>query len=301
MFVLEKKTLLSSVVAFFLLRWLLYRVFRHRRGEKLVPGSIAVITGGGSGIGLEFAYLFARAGCHVVLVGRNAENLHAARASCLSLGAPTAEVVVADLSTVEGTDKVGDALQGRQEPLKYVVLNAGAGAIVPFSSDPSFNDVCDKMMQINYFSNVRLLQHLLPALEKSNSAACSSRVIVLSSLAGVLPSVYRSAYTASKHAIQGFMNALRGETAVPITLCCPGYVDTDFHQRAQLTGAFASSNTRRGVPAHVCARACLDGALRGDAEVLTTLPGKLGYILRPIFTKFIDARAKKISLHSLQK
>ncbi|EAN82142.1 short-chain dehydrogenase, putative, partial [Trypanosoma cruzi] len=97
------------------------------------------------------------------------------------------------------------------------------------------------------------------------------------------------------------MNALRGETAVPITLCCPGYVDTDFHQRAQLTGAFASSNTRRGVPAHVCARACLDGALRGDAEVLTTLPGKLGYILRPIFTKFIDARAKKISLHSLQK
>ncbi|ESL06205.1 hypothetical protein TRSC58_06123 [Trypanosoma rangeli SC58] len=157
------------------------------------------------------------------------------------------------------------------------------------------------MMQINYSSNVRLLQQLLPLLERTNSATALSRIIVLSSLAGVLPSIYRSAYTASKHAIQGFMNALRGETAVPITLCCPGYVDTDFHQRAQLAGNFTPSNTRRGVPAQVCAQICLDGALRGDSEVITTVSGKLGYILRPIFTKFIDAQAKRVSLHSLER
>ncbi|RNF07994.1 short-chain dehydrogenase [Trypanosoma conorhini] len=300
MALLGMKTVVASVVALLLLRSLLRRVYLRRTG-KLVPGSTAVITGGGSGIGLEFARLFAKANCHVVLVGRNAENLRAAQASCLSLGAPTAAYVVADLTTVEGTSKVGDALRARQEPLKYLVLNAGAGAIAAFSSDPSFTDNCNELMQINYFSNVRLLQQLLPLLEKAHSTTAPSRIVVLSSLAGVLPSIYRSAYTASKHAIQGFMNALRGETAVAITLCCPGYVDTDFHQRAQLAGSFASSNTRRGVSAKECARVCLEGALRGDSEVITTLSGKLGYILRPIFTKFIDAQAKRISLHSLQK
>ncbi|RNF09495.1 short-chain dehydrogenase [Trypanosoma rangeli] len=297
---LRTRTVLASAVALLLIRLLLHRVY-FRRGGKLVPGSIAVITGGGSGIGLEFARLFARAGCHVVLVGRNVANLRAAQASCLSLGAPTAEYVVADLATVEGTTKVGDVVRERHGALRYLVLNAGAGAIAAFSSDPSFTDNCDKMMQINYFSNVRLLQQLLPLLENTNSATAPSRIIVLSSLAGVLPSIYRSAYTASKHAIQGFMNAVRGETAVSITLCCPGYVDTDFHQRAQLAGNFAASNTRRGVPAQVCAQVCLDGALRGDSEVITTVSGKLGYILRPIFTKFIDAQVKRVSLHSLQR
>ncbi|KEG10113.1 short-chain dehydrogenase [Trypanosoma grayi] len=274
---------------------------RRARCRPLTRGSVALITGGGGGIGLEFARFFARSGCRVVLVGRNAEALREAQASCIALGAPSADIIVADLSTVDGTDKVGAELQQQEHPVKYMVLNAGAGAIVPFSSGPEFHAICENMMQINYFANVRLLQQLLPILEKTHSAENPSRVVVVSSLAGVLPSIYRSAYTASKHAIQGFMNALRGETSVSITLCCPGYVDTDFHRRAQLQGSLATGNHRRGVPPDVCVQQCMTGALCGDAEVLTTLTGKLGYVLRPVFTSLIDTQAKKMSVRSLQK
>lgn len=268
--------------------------------SRLIPGSIAVITGASSGIGFEFARLFSQSKCHLVLVGRDADALREAQALCVSLGAPSVQLVVADLSTVEGTDMVGRLLSERQEKFKYLVLSAGIGAILPFSSDPSFYATCEKVMQINYFANVRLLQLLLPLLEKTNSLAEPSRVIVISSLAGMLPSVFRSTYTASKHAIQGFINALRGETEVALTLCCPSYVDTEFHKRAQVNGDFASGNQRRGMPPDVCAQRCLEGALRGDYEVLTTLHGKLGYVLRPLLTRFIDAQAKKTSIRSLQ-
>ncbi|ORC91411.1 short-chain dehydrogenase [Trypanosoma theileri] len=295
--------LLAALPLFFVL---LRTLRRRARRRPLRPGGVALITGGGSGIGLAIARYFARAGCSVLLVGRNEDALRSAQTACRTLGAPSADVIVADLCTVEGTSKVGAAVRawqkehGSEEPFKYLVLNAGAGAILPFASQPSFYTVCEDMMQINYFANVRLLQQLLPLLAETHSENDPSRVIVMSSLAGILPSTFRSAYTAAKHAIQGFMNALRGETDVAITLCCPGYVDTEFHKLAQQGGSMAGSNHRRGVPPEVCAEQCMSGVLQGDAEVLTTLTGRLGYVLRPIFTSFIDNRAKEMSTRSLK-
>ncbi|CBH18006.1 short-chain dehydrogenase, putative [Trypanosoma brucei gambiense DAL972] len=303
------KALFGLTVARLLLAFLYRRLYRHLYYHPLVPGSVALITGGGSGMGLEFARYFARAGCHVVLVGRDADALRSALASCVELGSPSAEMVVADLNTIEGTNLVCFGLRDIIEQkrlhgqFRYLVLNAGLGAILPFSSGVHFYETCESVMQINYFANVRLLQGLLSLLEETHSAANPSRVIVVSSLAGVLPSVLRSAYTASKHAIQGFANALRGETEVAITLFCPGYVDTDFHSKATLIkgdGAPVTSH-RRGMAPDVAVGKCMEGVLSGRSEVLTPFVGKLGYILRPLFTRLVDSRAKKMSHRSLQK
>ncbi|KAH8607852.1 putative short chain dehydrogenase Enoyl (Acyl carrier protein) reductase [Trypanosoma vivax] len=283
-------------------------VRRYRHFCPLRSGSVVLITGAGRGIGLEFAHFFSRAGCYVVLVGRDVEGLRAAQASCLEAGAAGTEVIVADLSTAEGTDRVVLELQqllttlSLEKEFRYLVLNAGHGAVVPFSPLPTFIDVCRKVMEINYFANVRLLQQLLPLLEGCHSTECPSRVIAVSSLAGVLPSTLRTPYAASKHALQGFVNTLRGETAVHITLCCPGYVDTDFHRKAHLMDEHVvhHPSPRRGISPAACVQVCMDGALHSDPEVIMTLTGKLGYILRPVFTRLVDARAKKVSLDSLQ-
>lgn len=280
-------------------------VYRRVHRQRLQAGAVALVTGGGSGLGVELAKIFAAAHCEVVLVGRNETALKSAAQACREAGAPRVEVIAADISRLDGTNKVRDEYArlyaGSAAPLKYLVLNAGAGAIAPFTSEPAFEKICEDMMNINYFANVRLLQAFLPALAKSHSAGSPSRVIVMSSLAGVLPSILRSAYTGSKHAIQGFMNALRGETEVRITLCCPGYVDTDFHSRVLTNdGKPLAGNTRRGVAPAVCARQCVDGALCNDAEVIMTTAGKLGYHLRPFLTSIVDVMAKRKSLKSLE-
>lgn len=288
-------------------------VYRRAHRQRLQAGAVALVTGGGSGLGLELAKIFAQAHCEVVLVGRNEAALQSAAQACREAGAPRVEFIAADISRVEGTNRIRDeyarlypssnsnSSSSSSAPLKYLVLNAGAGAIAPFTSEPAFEKICEDMMNINYFANVRLLQIFLPQLTKTHSAASPSRVIVMSSLAGVLPSIMRSAYTGSKHAIQGFMNALRGETEVRITLCCPGYVDTDFHSRVLTNdGKPLAGNTRRGVAPAVCARQCVNGALCNDAEVIMTTAGKLGYHLRPFLTGVVDVMAKRKSLKSLE-
>lgn len=277
----------------------------RRRRQAIQPNAVTLVTGGGSGIGLALALEFARAKNKIILVGRNTVALENAANACRDAGASQVNILSADLMTREGTTHVIDEVQRlHPDKLKYLVLNAGAGAILPFSSEEKFEQVCRDVMEINFFSNVRLLQGLLPALESNHLAASPSRVIAISSLAGVLPSILRSPYTASKHAFQGFMNALRGETNVAITLCCPGYVDTDFHQRAAIPSASnaggESHNQRRGIPPAKCAKICVEGALHGDAEVIMTLSGKLGYRLRPFFTSIVDKLAKKKSLDSLK-
>lgn len=277
-------------------------VYRRLHRGRLQPGAVALVTGGGSGVGLELARIFASAQCCVVIVGRNEDALRSAAQACKDSGAQQCDYIVADLASAAGVQKVADGMASlHKDRLQYLVLNAGAGAIAPFSSEARFMQICENMMNINYYANVRLLQCFLPQLEKNNTPGNPSRIIVLSSLAGVLPSILRSAYTASKHAIQGFMNALRGETDVPITLCCPGYVDTDFHQRVLTSdGKPLPGHQRRGVPPAQCAQQCVNGALCGDAEVIMTLAGKAGYTLRPLLTGIVDIMAKRKSLKSIQ-
>eukprot|EP00796_Vickermania_ingenoplastis_P008206 gene8206-5731_t len=279
------------------------QVMRRSKRRQLERNAVTLVTGGGSGIGMALAVEFSKAKNKLVLVGRNAEALERAATACRDAGAVQVDIVVADLMTQEGTSHVVNEVQRlHKDKLKYLVLNAGAGAIIPFGEGEKFEQVCRDVMEINYFSNVRLLMGLLPVLNMNHTPLSPSRIIGMSSLAGVLPSILRTPYTASKHAFQGFMNALRGETPVPITLCCPGYVDTDFHQRAALSSVEggAPHNARRGIPASVCAQKCVAGALVSQPEVIFTLSGNLGYKLRPFFTNVVDRMAKKKSLDSLR-
>ncbi|CCW65665.1 unnamed protein product [Phytomonas sp. EM1] len=97
------------------------------------------------------------------------------------------------------------------------------------------------------------------------------------------------------------MNALRGEAGVPITIACPGYVDTDFHRRViTASGEPLPGSQRRGISPETCAKICLDAALHGDSEVIFGFSGKLGYALRPLCPDVVDAVARWISLRSIR-
>lgn len=278
------------------------------------PNSTVLITGASSGIGLEMAKIFAASQCCVILAGRDTSRLEDAAEECRKAGAAEVTTVSADFSTEAGTTRIVREFKQRYRQLNYLVLNAGQGAIAPFDNSIEYTDMCRRMMEVNYFANVRLLQALLPLLDCSSlqsgattnghspTAVIRPRILVISSLAGIFPSVLRSAYTASKHALQGFSNALRQELNVAtLTIACPGFVDTEFHRRVMLSAGGEPSHQRPGaMTAADCARDCLRAMREGASELVMTRSGRLGYALRPWVPEIVDRIAKRKALSSVK-
>ncbi|CUG89819.1 short chain dehydrogenase, putative [Bodo saltans] len=288
---------------------------------------------------------------HVILVGRTEATLLETKAllqkessslsstSAASATATTVSIQRCDITSSADVqllalhvrdvlDAVGERVGDENLRLTHVVLNAGSGAILRFvdSSWPEYEAVARSMMELNYFANVRLLHTFLPLMTSkpssngsnissnngSRKTTAAARVLIVSSLAGVLPSTLRSSYTASKHAMQGFINALRGEyrsDVVTFTNACPGYVDTAFHAKAaSASSATPSSNNKNStasshrassMSASECARICVAACLNGEPEIIMTLSGKLGYWLRPLIPRVVDRLAAKKSFASV--
>lgn len=279
-----------------------YRMYSRQRSRKPVRADeTAVITGGGSGIGMQIAIEMSRRKCNVILVGRNEGNLQAAVAACSAAGSPRADYVLLDLVAKNDLSTVDWKLNGRS--VSYLVLNAGQGAIMPFDETPNSYKACEDLTNLNFLANVRLIQHFRPSIEASKGS-----FLVISSLAGVLPSAHRVAYTASKHAMQGFCNAFRQElrNGASLTVVCPGFVATAFHDRV-LTGENSSaakhgssSKGRKCVTPESVAKDAVKAMEDGTVEVIMTTSGWLGYLLRPFFPFLVDTLAKKKALASIQ-
>ncbi len=85
-----------------------------------------------------------------------------------------------------------------------------------------------KVLEVNFFGHVKISSFLLPHLVKNKG-----HIVVMSSLTGVFGVPFRSSYSASKHALHGYFEALRlEEEAINITIACPGFIQTDISKNA---------------------------------------------------------------------
>jgi NAD(P)-dependent dehydrogenase (short-subunit alcohol dehydrogenase family) len=188
-----------------------------------MAGSVVLITGTSSGIGLATAIAAARAGHRVVAtmrdVTRNADLLEAARAAGVELD--IRELDVTDESEIE-TCIAGVATDYAR--LDAVINNAGVGHIgtIELESVGAVHTV----MNINFFSVVMITRAAMPYLR-----AARGNLITVTSVGGAIGQPFNEAYCAAKFAVEGFMESLTPVAAtvgVKVTVIEPGPVSSKF-------------------------------------------------------------------------
>jgi uncharacterized protein len=230
----------------------------------------ALITGASSGLGAEYAKLFAADKHDVVLVARRRDRLEALARELRSAHGIEAEVVAADLSTPQGPARVLEEVRRLGLQIDFLVNNAGSGASGAFVDLELAREL--EMIQLNVTSLVTLTRALLPAMV----ARRRGRILNVGSTAGFPPGPFMAVYYASKAFVNSFTEALWYElrgTGVTATVSCPGATATEF---AEVAGSASSLLFRLGAaPAARVAREGHRAMMKGKPMVIHGLRNKL--------------------------
>ena len=188
----------------------------------------ALVTGPTSGIGEAFARLLAERGHDLVLVARDEVRLATLAGSLTSAHGVSVEVLAADLSDREQLSIVEQRLLDRDRPIGVLVNNAGFGVKARFTR----GDIGDEQRMLDVL--VSAVMRLSHAAAVSMGERGEGAIINVSSVASWLTG---STYSAAKAWVTVFSEGLASEVAplgVSVTAVCPGYVRTEFHERAEM-------------------------------------------------------------------
>jgi short-subunit dehydrogenase len=240
-----------------------------------LEGRVAVVTGAATGIGRATAIELARRGCDTALITRNNDaGLEATAAEVESMGR-RATTHMADVTDRDAMAKLPDAIERAHGKIHILVNNAGVTLMGDFQ-DQTFENM-EWIIDINLWGVLNGTKLFLPALRRQDWG----HVCNISSLQGILPLTTQTTYTATKFAVRGFSEALRGELSphnIGVSAVFPGLVKTEVVNAARTQGADqerAQKNLARFVEKYAldadsCAKKIVDGIEKNRARILVT-------------------------------
>lgn len=224
--------------------------------------SLALITGGSAGIGLEIAHLLAKDGYDLVITG-SSNRIYAA-ADALRTHGGNVLPVQSDLSSEEGNRAVIDALASLKQAPDVVVLNAGIATGGKFDEIPLERHL--QLIALNIISPVRIAHALIPDMVASGGG----KFLLVSSLSAMTPTPYEGVYGPSKSFLSSFGHGIREElsgTGIQVTILHPGATATGFHASAGMSETAFGDNSWKNDPASVALQG-YEAMKRGENSVV---------------------------------
>lgn len=257
---------------------------------------VVVITGGTSGIGRACALAFGKAGASVVVSGRDQAKLAETSRELDGAGIPHL-ALQADVSVEEDVARMMERTVAAFGQIDILLNNAGISMRALFA-DLNL-DVIRQVMDINFYGTVYATKYALPHLLKTKGS-----VVGISSIAGYRGLPGRTGYTASKAAMQGFLEALRTEMiphGVHVLVACPGYTTSNIRNTALVADGRQQGETpleeSKLMSSEAVAEKILQATLRRRRDIIMTTQGKMTVFLN----KWIPGVMDKVVLRYIQR
>ena len=245
--------------------------------------SYALVTGASSGMGYEYAKLFAKDGKNIVVVARSGDKLEGLKRDVEKDHGTKVMVLVKDLSDPKAPQEVFSELEKAGINIDVLVNNAGFDVYGKFQDTDWRKEA--EMLQVNIIALTQLTKLFLKKmLEKK-----SGKIMNISSMVGLVPAPWSSVYGGTKHYVLGFSNAIAHElkgTGVSVTCFCPGNTKTAFWERG---GARDAKGNRRGTLAMDAASAARFGYRALKKRRTTAVAGPV-YSLMMFGIRFMPRR-----------
>jgi dehydrogenase/reductase SDR family protein 7B len=261
-----------------------------------MKNKVVIITGGSSGIGKAMAEKFGREGSKILITGRNKEELTKTTEELRQMGI-TINSFQADVSVEDDNRKMAEEAIKHYGTIDILINNAGISMRALFSEvDIS---VVKKVMDINFYGVLYATKYCLPEITKNKGS-----VVGISSIAGFRGLPGRTGYSASKFALNGFLEVLRTEllkTGVHVLTACPGFTASNIRKRSLTKDGSQQGESPRQeekmMTAEECAEHIYNATAKRKRTLVLTTQGKLAVFLN----KWLPGLADKMVYNVMAK
>src|SRR5687768_15908987 len=216
-----------------------------------MKNKVIVITGGSSGIGKALASEFGRKGSKILITGRNNEELIKTVKELQQQGV-TVTGFQADVSLEDDNRRMAEEAIRLYGRIDVLINNAGISMRATFEEVDL--DVVKQVMDINFYGVLYATKACLPEIKKNKGS-----IIGISSVAGFRGLPGRTGYSASKFALNGFLEVLRTEllySGVHVLTACPGFTSSNIRKKSLTKDGSAQGESPRDEDKMMTAEEC---------------------------------------------
>ncbi len=246
---------------------------------------VVIVTGGSDGIGRALIDALIRAGARVATCGRQYDKLYALQ---LEYSQIMLHTMVCDVSQEEECKRFIKSTVDTFGSIDILINNAGISMRSLF--DDADTNVIRQMMDVNFMGAVYCTKFALPYIRKQKGT-----IVGISSTAGYRGLPGRSGYSASKFALQGWLEALRTElldSGVHVMWVSPGFTSSNIRNKALNSHGVGQGesplNESKLMSAETCARYILGAIEKRKRVLVLTFTGKLTVFLNKFFPSLTD-------------